>query len=195
VTGRRGGADLPYRPDGGFSAIAVCQARSGTGGGRPYCSPASPPLVAEDQGADGRAARWHRVARPPSTLAPYPVLTTSQVPEEVTNMPVLPLRDVVVYPHMVIPLFVGREKSIQALEQAMKADKRSCWSRRSRPTSTIRRPTTSTDRHGRDDPAAAEAPGRHGQGAGRGRAAAPHPIRSIPVVLRPRSPLPADSDQ
>ena len=38
-------------------------------------------------------------------------------------MPVLPLRDVVVYPHMVIPLFVGREKSILALEQAMKVDK------------------------------------------------------------------------
>ncbi|MGA2841523.1 MAG: endopeptidase La [Steroidobacteraceae bacterium] len=39
-------------------------------------------------------------------------------------MPVLPLRDVVVYPHMVIPLFVGREKSIVALDLAMKADKR-----------------------------------------------------------------------
>ncbi len=38
-------------------------------------------------------------------------------------IPVLPLRDVVVYPHMVIPLFVGREKSILALDQAMKADK------------------------------------------------------------------------
>ena len=40
------------------------------------------------------------------------------------EIPVLPLRDVVVYPHMVIPLFVGREKSILALEAAMKADKR-----------------------------------------------------------------------
>ena len=39
-------------------------------------------------------------------------------------LPVLPLRDVVVFPHMVIPLFVGREKSITALEQAMAADKR-----------------------------------------------------------------------
>lgn len=38
-------------------------------------------------------------------------------------MPALPLRDVVVYPHMVIPLFVGREKSIQALEAAMEVDK------------------------------------------------------------------------
>lgn len=40
-----------------------------------------------------------------------------------TNLPLLPLRDVVVYPHMVIPLFVGRDKSIVALEQAMAADK------------------------------------------------------------------------
>nr|MBS0021915.1 endopeptidase La [Gammaproteobacteria bacterium] len=39
-------------------------------------------------------------------------------------IPVLPLRDVVVYPHMVIPLFVGRDKSIQALERSMERDKR-----------------------------------------------------------------------
>ena len=40
-----------------------------------------------------------------------------------SNLPVLPLRDVVVYPHMVIPLFVGRERSIKALDIAMEADK------------------------------------------------------------------------
>ena len=39
------------------------------------------------------------------------------------DVPVLPLRDVVVYPHMVIPLFVGREKSIRCLEAAMENDK------------------------------------------------------------------------
>ena len=38
--------------------------------------------------------------------------------------PVLSLRDVVVYPHMVIPLFVGRERSILALDKAMDRDKR-----------------------------------------------------------------------
>ncbi|HMU50288.1 MAG TPA: endopeptidase La [Geminicoccaceae bacterium] len=37
--------------------------------------------------------------------------------------PVLPLRDIVVFPHMIVPLFVGREKSIQALEEVMKEDK------------------------------------------------------------------------
>ena len=43
---------------------------------------------------------------------------------EILDLPVLPLRDVVVFPHMVIPLFVGRDKSIRALDQAMEGDKR-----------------------------------------------------------------------
>jgi ATP-dependent Lon protease len=37
--------------------------------------------------------------------------------------PVLPLRDIVVFPHMIVPLFVGREKSIAALEEVMRSDK------------------------------------------------------------------------
>src|SRR5690606_27266115 len=48
---------------------------------------------------------------------------TESTPETQT-LPVMPLRDVVLYPHMVSPLFVGREKSIQALEAAMLADPR-----------------------------------------------------------------------
>jgi ATP-dependent Lon protease len=43
--------------------------------------------------------------------------------ETVQDYPLLPLRDVVVFPHMVVPLFVGREKSIQALEAAMEGSK------------------------------------------------------------------------
>src|SRR5712691_933950 len=39
------------------------------------------------------------------------------------SYPVLPLRDIVVFPHMIVPLFVGREKSIRALEEVMRADK------------------------------------------------------------------------
>ena len=42
----------------------------------------------------------------------------------IEKLPLLPLRDVVVYPHMVIPLFVGRDKSINALEAAMDGGKK-----------------------------------------------------------------------
>jgi len=52
--------------------------------------------------------------------------SSSDQPQDIipsTEVPVLPLRDVVVYPHMVIPLFVGREKSIQALDAAMQDNK------------------------------------------------------------------------
>ena len=40
-----------------------------------------------------------------------------------TKYPVLPLRDIVIFPHMIVPLFVGREKSVRALEDVMKDDK------------------------------------------------------------------------
>ena len=41
----------------------------------------------------------------------------------VQSYPVLPLRDIVVFPHMIVPLFVGREKSVRALEEVMQDDK------------------------------------------------------------------------
>ncbi len=47
----------------------------------------------------------------------------SIVPGTLDVYPVLPLRDIVVFPHMIVPLFVGREKSIRALEEVMKSDK------------------------------------------------------------------------
>ena len=38
-------------------------------------------------------------------------------------LPLIPLRDIIIFPHMVVPLFVGRDKSIKALERAMESDK------------------------------------------------------------------------
>src|ERR1700748_2618943 len=49
---------------------------------------------------------------------PRPPLT----PGETKGSPGLPLRDIVVFPHMIVPLFVGREKSIKALEEVMRSD-------------------------------------------------------------------------
>src|SRR5579862_6550768 len=54
-----------------------------------------------------------------TTVKPRP----SIVHGESHSYPVLPLRDIVVFPHIIVPLFVGREKSIRALEEVMKADK------------------------------------------------------------------------
>jgi ATP-dependent Lon protease len=56
-------------------------------------------------------------------MAKKPVINPVELgPEE--TIPVLPLRDIVVFPHMIVPLFVGREKSIRALEEVMREEKR-----------------------------------------------------------------------
>ena len=47
---------------------------------------------------------------------------TSSTPET-KSLPLLPLRDIVVFPNMIVPLFVGRDKSVVALEKAMDSDK------------------------------------------------------------------------
>ena len=51
-----------------------------------------------------------------------PAETSTETPS-VQSYPVLPLRDIVVFPHMIVPLFVGREKSVRALEEVMRDDK------------------------------------------------------------------------
>jgi ATP-dependent Lon protease len=56
-----------------------------------------------------------------SSIDPSP---EEHVIDDLSGVPILPLRDVVVYPHMVIPLFVGRQKSIVALDYAMRVGKR-----------------------------------------------------------------------
>ncbi len=51
-------------------------------------------------------------------------MTDNATPSDQTPIfPVLPLRDIVVFPHMVVPLFVGRDKSVRALEEVMSGDK------------------------------------------------------------------------
>jgi ATP-dependent Lon protease len=57
-------------------------------------------------------------------VSEHELIPESEMPKDESGVPVLPLRDVVVYPHMVIPLFVGRDKSIIALDRAMVAGKR-----------------------------------------------------------------------
>ena len=54
------------------------------------------------------------------------------------SYPVLPLRDIVVFPHMIVPLFVGRDKSVRALEEVMPTTSRSCCRARSTPATTTR---------------------------------------------------------
>ena len=103
-----------------------------------------------------------------SAAKPKPPLTTG----ESRAYPVLPLRDIVVFPHMIVPLFVGREKSIKALEEVMRSD-----------TFIL----LATQKNASDDDpatdaifgigtlasvlAVAQAAGRHRQGAGRRRRA------------------------
>ena len=93
-------------------------------------------------------------------------------PPETLDLPVLPLRDVVVFPHMVIPLFVGRDKSIRALDQAMEADKRILLvAQKSAETDDPGAQGPVRDRHAGAGAAVAEAARRHDQGAGRRRVA------------------------
>src|SRR6478672_9381555 len=63
----------------------------------------------------GRTANWSAFVARTEGAAHMLVMTRS--------LPILPLRDIVVFPHRIVPLFVGREKSVAALEAAMAADK------------------------------------------------------------------------
>jgi ATP-dependent Lon protease len=79
----------------------------------------------------GRGPAGEAIARRPGCLRrkPKPMTDTPRLPDlpggpaVADTLPVLPLRDIVVFPHMIVPLFVGRDKSVRALEAVMKDDK------------------------------------------------------------------------
>ena len=57
-------------------------------------------------------------------------MTSSEDKNQKEDFPVLPLRDIVVFPHMIVPLFVGREKSVRALEDVLGERERAVRQRR-----------------------------------------------------------------
>ena len=97
-------------------------------GGKPPGKPASKPrakpvaAVARDE-APATVKKVRAAAQKP--VRKVAAVAPAQKPADETAelMPVLPLRDIVVFPHMIVPLFVGREKSVRALEAVMKEDK------------------------------------------------------------------------
>ena len=108
-------------------------------------------------------------------------------PGETRAYPVLPLRDIVVFPHMIVPLFVGREKSIKALEEVMRSDTFILLATQKNASDDD--PATGCDlrdRHARERAAAAQAARRHREGAGRGRRARQDPrnTTSAPTTTR-----------
>ena len=134
------------------------------------------------QGKEGHNKKRTRVMTTPSKPRALPK------PGEVRTYPVLPLRDIVVFPHMIVPLFVGREKSIKALEEVMRSDTFILLATQKNASDDD--PATERDlrgRHARERAAAAQAARRHGEGAGRGRRARPRdPLRRPPRILRGR---------
>ena len=116
-------------------------------------------------------ASWTRTTRCSFVTTRKTIATTRQQ----RSFPLLPLRDLIVFPHMVVPLFVGREKSINALEEAEARQGASC----SRPRRTPRPTSPAAEdiyrgRHARRRHAAPAAARRHRQGAGRGQEARAH---------------------
>ena len=92
---------------------------------------------------------------------------SDNISKEQIDLPLLPLRDVVVFPHMVIPLFVGRPKSIKALETSMESGKSILLVAQKTAAQDDPTPEDLYDTGQRGHrPADAETARRHGQGAG-----------------------------
>ena len=99
-------------------------------------------------------------------------MTQNAPAAENAAFPVLPLRDIVVFPHMIVPLFVGREKSIRALEEVMNADRQIMLVTQINAGDDDPEPDSAlSHRHGCQCAAAAEIARWNRQGAGRGQGA------------------------
>ncbi|HWA79798.1 MAG TPA: endopeptidase La [Acetobacteraceae bacterium] len=73
--------------------------------------------------ADPERPESERPEQEPEQSRPHATPTGTPVGKSAEGIAVLPLRDIVVFPHMIVPLFVGREKSVRALERVMRDDK------------------------------------------------------------------------
>src|SRR6201746_204271 len=83
----------------------------------------APEIVPEGEATPAETAKPAKPARAPRAAKEAAPREEDPAPVRAEVMPVLPLRDIVVFPHMIVPLFVGREKSVRALEAVMKDDK------------------------------------------------------------------------
>src|SRR5450631_2147375 len=90
--------------------------RNRCGGPYSFSGPSALCRGCAQAGRDGEGQQYGLGAM--TTAMPRPSLA----PGETRAYPVLPLRDIVVFPHMIVPLFVGRKKSIKALEEVMRSD-------------------------------------------------------------------------
>ena len=92
------------------------------------------------------------------------------------TLPLLPLRDIVVFPHMMVPLYVGRSKSINAVEEAMRGGRELVLAaQRKAKTNEPAPQDIYPHRHGGADHAAHQTAGWHGQSFGGGPPAGAHP--------------------
>jgi hypothetical protein len=142
-----------YSPTGREASARQRTKAASTIGARHLNSPAGQGQAAERRSyirpnRRDRAARQSPLPVPWAVAAGVRCATSSSSRHDRHDRPEalypLPLRDIVVFPHMIVPLFVGREKSIRALEEVMRDDKQILLAPRRTPPTTIRRPTPST---------------------------------------------------
>src|SRR5262245_32915334 len=107
--------------------VCGCESRQSDGGFGAASAGATllsgdPGIRASSSGRGSNVAGRGHDKKGISSMTTTPKPRALPQPGESRTYPVLPLRDIVVFPHMIVPLFVGREKSIRALEEVMRTD-------------------------------------------------------------------------